>query len=114
MKKIKLDAEIENHMNIKQKLKNLFETLSTSLRRAMKSAQEKGSSSWLNVIPLKEMGFDLNKIEFRDALHLSFDWFIPDKPAVCVCGDNFDINHAMICKKGGFITMSFVTWKQNL
>ena len=23
----------------------------------------------------------------------------------CVCGDNFDTDHAMICKKGGFITM---------
>ena len=29
----------------------------------------------------------------------------PDKPAVCVCGDKFDTDHAMICKKGGFITM---------
>ena len=24
---------------------------------------------------------------------------------MCVCGDNFDTDHAMICKKGGFITM---------
>ena len=30
---------------------------------------------------------------------------IPDKPAVCVCGDNFDTDHAMICKKEGFITV---------
>ena len=50
------------------------------------------------------MGFDLNKREFRDALQLRYDWSIPNKPAVCVCGDNFDTNHA-ICKKGGFITM---------
>ena len=71
----------------------------------MELSQEKGSSSWLNVIPLKEMGFDLSKREFRDALHLRYDWSIPDKPAVCVCGDNFDADHAMICKKGGFITM---------
>ena len=71
----------------------------------MELSQEKGSSSWLNVIPLKEMGFDLSKREFRDALHLRYDWSIPDKPAVCVCGDNFNTDHAMICKKGGFITM---------
>ena len=37
----------------------------------MKLSQEKGSSSWLNVIPLKEMDFDLNKREFRDALYLT-------------------------------------------
>ena len=51
------------------------------------------------------MGFDPNKREFRDALHLWYDWSIPDKPAVCVCGDNFDTYHAMICKRGDFITM---------
>ena len=61
VKKIKSDVERENHINIKQKSVNLFETISRSLRRAMELSQEKGSSSWLNVIPLKEMGFDLNK-----------------------------------------------------
>ena len=50
------------------------------------------------------MDFDLNKTEFRDALHLRYYWSIPDKPAVCVCRDNFNTDHAMICKKGGFIT----------
>ena len=52
------------------------------------------------------MGFDLNKREFSDALHLRYDWSIPDKPLVCVCGDNFDTDQAMICKKGGFVTLS--------
>ena len=70
VKKIKSDVERENHINIKQKSKNLFETVSPSLRRTMELSQEKDSSSCLNVIPLKEMGFDLNKREFRDALHL--------------------------------------------
>ena len=107
VKKIKSDVERENHINIKQKSKNLFETVSPSSRRAMELSQEKGSTSWLNVIPLKEMGFYLNKREFRDALHLRYDWSILDKPAVCVCGDNFDTDHAMICKKGGFITMRY-------
>ena len=46
------------------------------------------------------MGFDLNKREFRDALHSRYDWSIPDKPAVCVWEDNFDTDHAMIYKKG--------------
>ena len=86
VKKIKSDVERENHINIEQKSINLFETVSLSLRRPMELSQEKGSSSWLDIIiPLKEMGLDLNKTEFRDALHLRYDWSIPDKPAVCVC-----------------------------
>ena len=38
-------------------------------RRCLKMAQEKGASSWLNVLPIKENGFVLvHKSEFCDAL----------------------------------------------
>ena len=49
------------------------------------------------------MGYNLNKGEFRDAVKLRYDWEIDDKPTVCVCGDTFTIDHAMICRRGGFI-----------
>ena len=67
VKKITSNVERENRTNIKQKSKDRI----TSLLRAMKLSQEKGSSNWLNVVPLKEISFDRNKREFRDALHLS-------------------------------------------
>ena len=35
--------------------------------RAVDLACEKGASNWLTVVPLKDMDFDLNKREFRDA-----------------------------------------------
>ena len=35
---------------------------------AVEVIKEKGSSSWLSVIPLKEMKFTLNKTEFRDEI----------------------------------------------
>ena len=35
---------------------------------------EKGSSSWLTVLPLQDQGFNLNKGEFRDALSLRYGW----------------------------------------
>ena len=28
---------------------------------------------------------------------------VPDMPSVCVCGDHFNVDHAMICKRGGFV-----------
>ena len=49
--------------------------------------KEKGASSWLSVIPLKEMNFTLNKREFRDAIKLRYGWEFNDIPTVCVCGD---------------------------
>ena len=27
-----------------------------------------------------------------------------DIPSTCVCGDAFTVDHAMICKRGGFVT----------
>ena len=39
----------------------------------------------------------------KDAIHLRYDWDLNDIPSVCVCGDVFNIDHAMICRRGGFI-----------
>ena len=44
----------------------------------------------------------LNNSKFRDAVELRYDWDVPDMPSVCVCGDHFNVDHAMICKKGRF------------
>ena len=52
---------------------------------------------------LKDMTFTLNKREFRDAIHLRYDWHIVDMPSTCICGDTFTVDHAMVCKQGGFI-----------
>ena len=60
----------------------------------MDLACEKGASNWLTVIPLKDMDFDLNKREFRDAVRLRYDWPTPDNPSVCVCGSMFTVDHA--------------------
>ena len=49
------------------------------------------------------MDLNLNKREFKDAVHLRYDWQINDVPNVCICGDPFNVDHAMICKRGGFI-----------
>ena len=72
-------------------------------QRAVELASEKGPSNWLTVIPIDEMGFTLNKGEFRDALKLRYDWEIVDKPSICVCGDVFNVDHAMVWRRGGFI-----------
>ena len=42
--------------------------------------QEHGSFSWLTTLPLSEEGYDLTK----------------------QCGEKFDLQHALSCKKGGF------------
>ena len=74
------------------------------VQRALDLAAEKGPSVWLTVLPLREMGFNLNKREFRDAIKLRYDWPVDDILSTCVCDDTFTVDHAMICKRGGFVT----------
>ena len=40
---------------------------------------------------------------FRDAVKLRYDWDVPDMPSVCVCGDHSNVDHAMICRRSGFV-----------
>ena len=73
-------------------------------QRALDLATETGSSAWLTVLLLQDLGFDLNKREFRDAVKLCYDWPVEDIPSTCVSGEAFTIDNSMICKLGGFIT----------
>ena len=59
------------------------------------------------MIPIKEMNFNLNKREFRDAIKLRYDWEIADLPAMCTCGDLFTIDHALVCRHGGLIIQRY-------
>ena len=93
----------ERDDDLKGKLEELKVSLPAKTQRAVDLACEKGASSWLTAIPLKDMNFDLSKREFRDALRLRYDWPIPDSPSVCVCGCSFTVDHAMICQRGGLI-----------
>ena len=68
-------------------------------------AREIGSSNWLSALPLEEFGFNLNKQEFKDSLALRYGLHIFGLPDYCVCGAHFSIDHAMICKRGGFISI---------
>ena len=76
--------------------------LPDSLRRSVELASEKGSSTWLTVLPLSEHGFTLHKGAFHDALALRYGW-TPDRlPSNCTCGASFSVEHALSCAKGGF------------
>ena len=68
-------------------------------QRALDLATEKGSSAWVTVLPLQDLGFNQNKREFRHAVKLRHDWPVEDIN-MCLWGSLY----GMICKLGGFIT----------
>jgi hypothetical protein len=83
------------------KAKIIRESLPATKQRTMDLLNEKGASSWLTVLPLKEYGFNLNKSECRDALCLRYNWQLKNVAQHCVCGVNLSTDHAMTCPQGG-------------
>ena len=87
---------------IAEKISNIKRVLSRGERYALERASEKGASAWLNVLPLKRYGFQINKSEFRDGLSLGYSWNPKNAPLNCACGEIFSLTHALCCPKGGY------------
>lgn len=65
--------------------------------------------AYFTVFALKKHGFDLNKDEFCDATALRYNRNIYNLPFKCSCGNNFDVNNVMNCKKEGFVSIRQIT-----
>ena len=89
--------------HLKSKMETVNASLPSDLLPLVNQARDKGASSWLNAIPLEEQGLVLNKQEFRDSLRIRYNLPLSDLPSHCACGEIFSINHALSCKKGGFV-----------
>ena len=111
MKKESIDgrSEIEIEMECKRKKererKERIEgaELPDHLKRCVEQARDTGASNWLNALPIKDQQLDLNKGQFVDALCLRYNQPLRNLPSTCPCGEKFNIEHALSCKKGGFI-----------
>ena len=100
---IRQTIEKERHQKQQEKLQQLIPQLSNNLQRKLHIAQEVGASNWLTTLPLQAKGFALNKQEFCDALALRYGWPVEGLPEDCGCGEDYNMNHAMICKLGGYV-----------
>lgn len=84
---------------------SVFEDLSPEMRRNATVCSEKGTSAWLTALPLEQHGFALHKADFRDALCLRYGWPLAYAPSTCSCGANFEPDHMLICRYGGYLTL---------
>ena len=78
---------------------------------------EKGATSWLTTLPIKEHGFYLNKTAFWDAIHMRYRWKPERRSDKCVCGAPFNVEHALTqlvpaAASPSFGTMRSGTWQQ--
>ena len=68
-----------------------FTQMTTSLKKCVDVASERGVSSWLSVIPIRKFGYALHKCAFTDAIYFQYGWQPANLPANCVCGKPYTI-----------------------
>ena len=105
VQKIKREIKESKREMTEARARNIVSHLNPQQQRLMELAMEKGSSSWLTVLPLKEHGFHFHKGEFRDAISLRYGWSLSHTPQQCSCGTTFSVDHAMTCHMGGIPTI---------
>ena len=94
--------------------------LSGRQARGFEEARLRGGSPWLSLVPLDELSLGLDRCAFRDAVALRMGLPFPDPlPSQCPsCGGEFDISHALQCKRGGWVTRRHLevlrAWKRYL
>ena len=103
MEERKCEINAKSRAAAKSRIDRIDESLSPDPLQAVQQARDKGASSWLNVIPIEEHVLALNKQEFRDSLCLRYNLPLPYLPSYCACEEMFTVNHALSCKKGGFV-----------
>ena len=101
--KRKLKSEKEKMY--KEKAEQLANSMTPAMKCLFEDAQEKGASVWLSALPIKQLGYSLNKQEFRDALCLRYGWKVTGIPNYCACGSKNSVDHSLICKLEGYVSM---------
>ena len=105
----KREINTQRMATTKSRIDRIDESLSPDLLKAVQQTRNKGASSWLTAIPIEEYGLALNKQEFRDSLCLRYNMALRNLPRHCACGETFTVNHALSCKKGGFVAQKHDT-----
>jgi len=62
---------------------------------------------WMSVLPIKVIGYALNKQEFTDAVCRDMDGRWKRIPTHCACGEANSVDHSLICKLGGYTSMRY-------
>ena len=99
------EVDMKKTMYYDTKRARIYARMQTHEQRIIDLASEKGASSWLTSLPLADFGFVLNKQEFHDAILLRYNFKVKGVAATCTCGEQNSVNHALICKLGGYVAL---------
>eukprot|EP00794_Sanderia_malayensis_P005131 gene5131-biopygen4184 len=103
-KEIKRKIKAERFQRNNQTLIELRASMSEQEKRLNDLSREDGASIWLTTLLLKDEGYVLTKQQFWDSIKIRYVWLLDRVPENCECGNKFNVQHALSCKKGGFIS----------
>ena len=103
-KKARDEVRMKRKNTQKCQFEKIIALLPEAMKRNVELATEKGASSWLLTLPIKAQGLVLHKSDFRDAIHLRYNWQPMHLRTQCICGKSFTVDHALVCNTGGLPT----------
>ena len=102
---IKNKIKTEKSKKSKEVLDEIKNEINDNFRtKLLESSMEQGAYNWLTALPLQQYHYYLDKRTFWDSIRLRYNLPLSRLPEKCACSNSFDIEHALNCKKGGFIT----------
>ena len=106
MREARKNHEEKQNAVDKDKLDELLAILPADQKRAIRRIIDNNCSLWLTSLPLLKDNFDLSATEFRDALCARYRKPLKRSFSRCDgCQQDFDLQHALSCKKGGLVTL---------
>ena len=102
----KIKSDIKNRKKKLNNVKLQEVTNNTSCKtklRSIETSTENGASIWLTVIQIKRNVFFLEKQAFWDVIRIRYNITLERLPTLCVCGDPFNLQHALSCPKGALV-----------
>ena len=81
------EIKAESDKRNQEKLQPFLATSDEKTKRMMETLNQKGITNWLKNLSIKELGYELMKQEFWDAIKIRYNWPLDRIPTQCVCRD---------------------------
>ena len=104
MQKARADFKAQKEKECVAELAGLTAAMPVEQQRAVQRAVKHKTGAWLTVMPTARNGNQLCANEWRDGIAFRYGWEPRDlQPRCDGCGEQFDADHALKCRKGGLI-----------
>ena len=91
-------------LQMTERSKVLRAALPRRQQRTLNRIVDGNASGWLTVLPLKQEGYDMSAVQFRDQLAIRYGQEPNAVPSHCDgCGAAFSLQHSLDCMNGGLI-----------